>query len=302
MENAEITQVEDLRQSPKWGEYLAWLGWKSVRTTRDINVEILKTLVGGLAKVQRPKVLTEEDLEEIKKICFGYKPLFIKIEPNYFQEVEVLEKNKYKKSFSPLAPPSTMYIDLGCSESALWEKISKSGKYSIRHSKSHTEFFKNPSEEVLQKLYSLFVETSKKQKFTVQSFADLKKKAEVFGDECFAALGFDQNNNLTGGKFFLAHKTAVWYLHAGTTAVGRASNVGDKMMWDSILYFKGLNFKTMDLEGIDDPRFPMFTRHWGGFSFFKEKFGGIVVRFPHSYTYYINPFLKVVSKLRTMPF
>jgi lipid II:glycine glycyltransferase (peptidoglycan interpeptide bridge formation enzyme) len=36
---------------------------------------------------------------------------------------------------------------------------------------------------------------------------------------------------------------------------------------------------------------------WGGFSHFKEKFGGTIVEFPVPYVKYFNPIIKVISKL-----
>ncbi len=300
-DKAIIPQIDDLRQSQKWGEYLAWLGWKSVVTSSGVNLEILSTKIGAMVKIQRPHALSQAELDEINKICLENKALFIKLEPTYYQDTETLVNTGYKKSYSPLSPPSTMYIDLTQKEEDLWGKINKGGRYEIRHSEAETVFYKNPSEEILKSLYKLFLETSQKQKFTIQSFEDLKKKAEVFKDDCFVVLSYDKEKNITGGKFFLGFKDNVWYIHAGTNHFGRKSDAGHKMMWESFLYFKNLGYKILDMDGIDDPRFPVFTKHWGGFSFFKEKFGGIVVRFPHSYVLYIHPFFKFLNRFKELP-
>lgn len=297
----EIPQIEDLRQSPKWAEYLAWLGWKPVVTSGGINIEILSTCIGRMVKIQRPGPLTKSDLDEIYKICTENKALFIKLEPSYYQDTDLLTEDGYVKSYSPLSPPSTMYIDLTLDQGLLWGNITKGGKYTIRHSNSETVFYRNPPEDVLKQLHALFQETAKKQKFSIQSLDDLKKKAEIFGEECYVALSYDSEKNLTGGKFFLAYKENVWYLHAGTNELGRKSDAGHKMMWDSFLYFKNLGYTILDLDGIDDPRFPVFTKRWGGFSFFKEKFGGIVVRFPYSYVKYIHPFFRFMGRIRDLP-
>jgi lipid II:glycine glycyltransferase (peptidoglycan interpeptide bridge formation enzyme) len=317
--------TQDLRQSPKWAQYLNWVGWKSVRTSNGtandslnatsgstpnhtpnstsngINIEIMVTKIGGLVKIQRPPALTADDLKEIDKICQDHKALFIKIEPSPEQDLKILQESGYVYSYSPLAPPSTIFIDLTLSEEELWKKISKTGRYTIRHAEAKTNFIKNPSLDDLQKFYEIALETAKKQKFTLQGFEDLKKKVEIFEEDAVLALGYDKNGTLIGGKFFLICEDSVWYLHAGTNETGRRSFAGHKMMWDSFLYFKSMGFKTMDMDGIDDPRFPNFTKTWGGFSFFKEKFGGDVVRFPYPQIKYVHPFFKFLNTFRTLP-
>ena len=52
----------------------------------------------------------------------------------------------------------------------------------------------------------------------------------------------------------------------------------------------------MDLDGIYDPRFPSFLAKWGGFSHFKEKFGGEVVTYPVAHVKYYNKLLKYLFK------
>jgi lipid II:glycine glycyltransferase (peptidoglycan interpeptide bridge formation enzyme) len=298
----ETLKVEDLRQSPNWATYLEWLGWRSVRTLGGANVEVMPTKIGGLVKVQRPHELKEEELAEIELIALEAKAPFVKVEPMTWQDMAVFEKLGFKPSISPLSPPSTIYMNLSLNEPELWKSISKSGRYSIRHSQAETVFHKNPSKELLAQFYAIAKETARVQKFALQSFEDLQKKVEVFGDESFLALGFDSDKNITGGKFFVSYKDAVWYLHAGTNNLGRSSDSGHKMMWDALLYFKNLGYRVMDMDGIDDPRFSSFTKNWGGFSYFKEKFGGTVVRFPYSQVKVFNPFFKFLGKLRPLPF
>jgi lipid II:glycine glycyltransferase (peptidoglycan interpeptide bridge formation enzyme) len=309
MEDVKNTKVKtitisDIRQSENWAKYLEWLGWRSFRTSGGVNVEVMKTPVGGLIKIQRPKHLNKKDLDEVEKIRRENKAMFVKIEPLLGQNLSVFEKNDYTLSVSPLAPPSTIYIDLTLEEKVLWKNISKSGRYSIRSADKEgvkVHFYPHPKEEVLEQFYSIAKETSRKQGFVIQSLADLKKKAEIFGKEAFVVLSFNKEKQLLGGKFFLGHEKSVWYLHAGTNELGRRSDAGHKMMWESFLYFKKAGYKVMDMDGIDDERFPSFTKNWGGFSYFKEKFGGEIIRFPEPRIKYFSRFLRFLAKRRAMP-
>ncbi len=299
-----ITPVMDIRQSEKWSQYLAWIGWTSQHTAGDVSVEIMKTGIGGLVKVQRPKLLTNEDLFQIEDISKKAKAIFVKVEPGIGQDMDIFKKRGYRNSPSPLAPPSTIYIDFANSWDTLWNNISKSGRYSIRRSEKwgeKVEFYQNPSSEILHKFYEIEKESAKSQKFMIQSYEDLAKKAEVFGNDSFVALGFDAKGNPTGGKFFLGCENCIWYVHAGTTALGRKSDSGHKTMWESMLHFKKLGYKMMDMDGINDSRFPNFTKNWGGFSFFKEKFGGEKIRFPKPQIKYLSVVLKVLSRIQKLP-
>ncbi|KKS16627.1 MAG: hypothetical protein UU77_C0016G0014 [candidate division WWE3 bacterium GW2011_GWC1_41_7] len=264
----------------------------------------MKIKIGGLVKVQHPKPLTSGDLEEIEKIALENNAMFVKIEPHISQDISLLESAGYIISLSPLSPPSTIYINLALDEKNLLKKISKSGRYSIRRAGkegAEVKFYPNPDPEILEKFYELMRRSAKKQGFSVQSFEDLKKKAEVFGEECTVVLGYDSRGELTGGKFFLTYEKAVWYVHAGTTELGRKLDAGHKMMWESLVRFKNLGYTVMDMDGIDDDRFPIFTKKWGGFSYFKEKFGGEVIRFPYPYIKYHSKFLKFLAKYRMLP-
>ncbi len=296
-----IMVKRDLRQSENWAEYLSWLKWNSFRTSSGINVEIMPSCIGGLVKVQHPKNLSKEDLDEIEQISLKNKGVFIKIEPMAGQDTKILEDFGYISGVSPLAPPSTIYIDLSLPEENLWKNISKSGRYSIRHSDAKVVFHRNPSDEMLETFYNLAKETASTQGFSSQSMEDLIKKRNIFKDKSYLIMGYDQNNTLLGGKFFLAVDDAVWYLHAGTNSEGRKSDAGHKMMWEAFLYFKNLGYKVMDLDGIDDPRYPRFTKNWGGFSYFKEKFGGTVIRFPEPHIKYLSPVFKILNKIKRIP-
>jgi lipid II:glycine glycyltransferase (peptidoglycan interpeptide bridge formation enzyme) len=307
MENTKTSKVKtisDIRQSGEWADYLAWMGWKSFRTSGGVNVEIIKTKVGGIVKIQRPKLLNSADLKEIEKICRDNNALFIKIEPSHAQDLKVFKKHDYVPSLSPLAPPSTIYIDLTQDERSLFGSISKSGRYSIRRAEKEgvkVSFHPGPSEEILEQFYSIAKSTSRRQGFAIQSFQDLLKKAEVFKEKSYAVLSYDKEGNILGGKFFLGFGDTVWYLHAGTNDLGRQSDAGHRMMWESFLYFKNEGYVTMDMDGIDDDRYPSFTKNWGGFSFFKEKFGGEVIRFPEPQIKYLSRFLKFMARSRSMP-
>lgn len=295
-----ILELEDLRQSNEWAQFLSWVGWKKTQITNGTQIYLMPFLNGNINKIQRPKILNEIDLKEIEDVCKKNKCLLIKIEPNMSQDIEVLKKMGYKKSLFPLLAPTTICIDLTKSKEELWENISHSGKYSINRAEREgytVEFYRKPNLKILEQLHKVTEETSEKKRFLKVGLQDLQKKVEIFQDNSFVILAKDKSGQIVCANFYLAHKTGIWYLHGGTTNIGRKSKAGYKLVWESFAYFKELGFKVLDLEGKDDKRFPNFTKNWGGFSHFKEKFGGYIVEYPGPMVKPLNPVLKVLQKI-----
>jgi lipid II:glycine glycyltransferase (peptidoglycan interpeptide bridge formation enzyme) len=294
----------DIRQGDKWAKYLEEMGWKSHRTSNGTNIYHIKTFLGSVIKIQRPPLLSNKDLQEIESYCLPLKPLFIKIEPFVGQDVSVLEQAGYTESNEPLIPSSTIYIDLTKSEEELWNNVSHSGKYSIRRAQREgtvTRFYQNPLEERLPEYFNLVKETGKRKRFYVQPMKDLAAKVRIYGKNCHLVTSYNQEGTLLSGKFYLCHDDMVLYSTGGTSEAGLKTKAGYELLWKSILYFKGLGYSVLDLEGKDDPRFPRATRNWGGFSHFKEKFGGTNVEFPYPYIKYFNPILRLFSKFTDLP-
>ena len=108
---------------------------------------------------------------------------------------------------------------------------------------------------------------------------------------------YDKEGKLVGAKYYLGYKENVWYIFGGTSDQGRVkSKAGYELMWQSILYLKNEGYKILDLDGIFDERFPTYLDWWGGFSHFKERFGGQVIQFPVPYVKYLHPLMKLMSK------
>ena len=291
----DILDISDIRQSEKWFEFLKLYGWKKAQVKDDYKLAYLTTLFGTLAKLQRPAVLKPEDLQLIEEAAKSNKALFIKIEPRLNQELEIFNEG-YKVSKGFMAPPSTLYIDLRRKENDIWESFSHSAKYSINRASREGYFvekFENPSKEKLNDFFKIIKETQNRKRFSTISFDKLVKQTEIFAEECFLFFVYDKNKNLMGGKYFLGYKNNVWYMYGATSNIGRKNKAGYKLVWESFLSLKRHDFNFLDFEGVDDDRFS-YTSQWGGFSHFKEKFGGIRVEYPLPRIKY---FSKVLEKL-----
>jgi hypothetical protein len=300
MENAKINQIVDIRQSPQWGKYLAYLGWQP--HALDTSKTIYSRRVGPLtvAKMQRPAQLTIADLTEVDRIAQSHHFAFIKLEPWLSQDNHNLACAQYKFSQSPLCPPSTIVMDLSTSVATLQSGLSHSANYSIHRAHregGRVEFYANPSVEVLAQVYPALKATALKHKFLVPSFADLQTKLDLWGSECHLAVVQNAHGVTQGIKLFLGFNGNVWFMHGGTSAEGRKTKFGYLLLWESMLYLKSHGYNFLDLEGKDDARFPTFTKTWGGFSHFKERFGGSAIEFPYPRIKYYSATLKLLSRL-----
>lgn len=293
----------DLRQSPAWADYLRFLGWEVLTTSNGVNFATMQSKFGNVVKVQRPEKLLAEDLVEIETKALELRAALIKVEPSLGQDLDVLKGHRYIKNKSPLCPSATIFIDLTKSEDGLEGSLSRSCKYSIRRARREgveIKFYRKPFGEVLEGFYKIHKSTGHQKRFYTQSFEDISKKVEVFGDNAILAT-VSSDGEVTGANLYLGFSEGVWYIHGGTTPEGRKNKNGYVLYWESLLYLKSLGLKWLDLEGVDDKRFPNFTKNWGGLSHFKEKFGGSRVEFPDPYVKLLSPWLKTLSKFIELP-
>jgi len=298
MDTSKTNQI-DLRQSQEWAVSLEMYGWKSVRTLDGVNIEIIANPIGSFAKVQKPHNLSLAELEEIERLAKEYKALLVIIEPGAGQDLEVLSQAGFVRSTYFLTPVKTLVLNLTQPENDLWAGLSYSAKYSINRAKredAHVEFYTHPTEDKLKAFFAIYKETGQAKNYATKSWEDLQRRTQVFGDQSHLALVYDKENNLAGGKFYLGHGKNVWYIYGGTAKAARKNKAGYLLLWESLLQLKNLGYEKLDLDGIYDSRFPGFLTAWGGFSHFKEKFGGEAVTFPVARVKYFNPLLKLLFK------
>jgi lipid II:glycine glycyltransferase (peptidoglycan interpeptide bridge formation enzyme) len=294
-------EFENIRQSPPWQEFMKALGWHIFVTPSKVAVFVFKTPFNVLnfGKIQKPKLLSKESLNEIDDVCVENKCSFVKIEPNFGQDVSVFDGTGFDESGNPLSPATTSIIDLCLSKEELWGNLSKSGKYGVnraKREKTRVDFYQEPSNEKIDILYKMHHRTAKRNNFHARNVKDLYKRRDTFKKDCHLSLAFDGDGNICGGKMFQVYKGMVLFTYGGTSDLGRRNRSGFMLMWESLLYLKEKGYKFLDLEGMYDKRFPKHYSGWEGFSEFKEKFGVQVVKFPKPRNKFYSKFWETVDK------
>lgn len=295
-----MNRQQDIRQSDGWGKYLETLGWKIRKTSSGILIDIRPTFLGNFVKIQRPRKITEQDLEEIEKICRKEKCAYIKIELDYDQDESIFDSAGYKKTFSPNAVPSSIFIDLTKSEDDLWASLSRSARYSIKRAIREgykVDNIRNPGLENLRESYDVFVKTAKFKHFYLPPFSQYSDRVRIYGDKSYLSVVRNAGGEIQSSKFCLGHKNMVLFVTGGSTHQARENKSGYLLMWEAIKFFKMEGYEYFDLEGRADERFSSFTKDWKGFTDFKEKFGGICVDFPIPRIKYLSKVYKVMSKI-----
>lgn len=299
-----MSEFQDIRQSDSWAKYLESVGWKTVRTPSGVLMSVKKVLSSGLIKIQKPHLITKQDLIEIEEIAKKERYFLVKLEPFVGQNENILIEGGYSRSNTPLSVPSTMVIDLSKDENQLWDKLSHSAKYSIHRAQREgtvVRYYENPTEETFKNFYEIFAETAKRQKFYKLPYQEAWSRSKSFGRKSYLVMAYDKSGKLSSAKLFLGNGKLVLYSLGGTSEDARKTKIGYEMLWKSILYLKGLGYEVLDLEGVDDKRFPFFTTSWGGFTHFKEKFGGTIVRFPPPYVKFSSKIMSYLNRVSPMP-
>jgi lipid II:glycine glycyltransferase (peptidoglycan interpeptide bridge formation enzyme) len=291
----------DPRQTTDWGLYLKHYGWENHSLKSGIRLSMTKSLFGTLIKVQRHNELSIEDTQEINGLSSKQSIAFIKFEPKFYSDVPILQEFGCVISRQPQSPPRTMLFDLTKDPKEYLDNVSHSGKYALNRAVregAHVKFYKNPDDKVLEDHYKMAKETCKFKKIYIQPFNEFQVRRDIFKNNSFIGIVFDKNENPISSKFYLCSNDCVLYISGGTSKEGRKQKGGYLLMSEPLQYFKLEGYKVLDLEGLDDKRFPHFTKNWGGFSHFKEKFRGEIVDFPAPYIKNIGWIFKVLGRSR----
>ena len=291
-------KFEDLRQSDEWGEYLHQLHWLSEKLkikNSKCKIFIRKIpFFGSVIKIQRPSEVPP--IEDIDRIAKKHRALFVKLEPSF-----ALRASEGLRPFDPdnwpLVPTRTIRIGLTPATDEIFARFSKDARYSIRRAERNGVEVRSLGLEAgnLKVFYDLLKETGKRKRFWVPPEADLQAKAQAFKDKSMLLLAY-HNRKPIAGALILFHDQVAYYHQAASNLCGRKLLAPYLVVWEVIKLSKKRGCHTLDLEGIYDPRYPIYKR-FKKIGIFKKKFGGKEIEYPGSFIRYYNPFVKLIFKV-----
>lgn len=229
------------------------IGWQ---VENKMFIKKLPLLPWSFIKIQRQK--PPIDLAMAKK----YKAMQIKLEPAWGDKTDY-QALGFKPDKAPMLPTKTIWLDLRKSLSQLLKEMHPKTRYNIRKYKQVVRICrgKEISQAGLRKFYEIYKANAKKQKFWGLNFNQLKNLFCCFGEKAWL-LTTNQ-----GGLTILIYDKTAYYSHNASSQAGRDKFVPTLLTWKAIKLAKKLGCKWFDFEGIDDKRWPGFTR-------FKKSFGG----------------------------
>ncbi len=257
----------DLRQSREYGEYLRQKGWvvESGMLIRNIPLTPFSVL-----KYQRWE--KEVDWQTLKRLQKKYRVIYTVLEP----KSEVIKREGYRLSKSPYLPMSTVIVDLRKEKKELKRLVSKDARQWLRK----TEGLRVVVIKDEKKLVEFRDEWKRAKRGYVLSQRDMLRLINSFGDKCWV-LGVMEDYRLVGGMITLVAGKTAYYYFAWTSKRGRQVGAQYRLVWEGMMKAKEKDLSTWDFEGIYDDRWPL--KGWRGFSLFKKKFGGEIIKFPGSW-------------------
>jgi len=291
----------DLRQSKHWGNFIARKGWLSFPLENG-DIAFIKKLgiFGSIIKIQRPSNYpTNNDIQKLLK----FKPLFIKIEPSLDTKGVLPDKFNFMVDTWPLIPTKTRIITLDKDIEEILANSTKDVRQSLKKTKIKVNLYKGTDSQINKRLLSFskgYNLMAKKQKIGGKGSKELIELKDSFGDKFYLFEG-EYNGKTNSGAIVLgAGKDNAFYMFAYTNSIGRKTYGSYKVLFEVIKKLKEDGYKTFDLEGVEDKRFPKETGRWGGFTIFKNKWDGKTVTYSKPYIIYFNKILKAVFIFSTI--
>lgn len=229
-------------------------------------------------------------LIEIKKLLKQEKSIFFRVEP--LDNFSLLERGFVKSR--ALQPTKTIILDLSQSGTELLKEMYPKARYNINLSqRKGIVFKKSSSQEYFNDFWRLLSQTSQRDKFHLHSRGYYQKMLEILGQQNIVNLFLAEfQNRIIAAHLVCCFAQKAIYLHGASDYQFRRLMAPYFLHWQTIYYLKKLGFKSYDLGGIDEQRWPGLTR-------FKKGFGGQEVVYPGGFDLINQPlWYKIYNSVR----
>ncbi len=263
-----------LLQSSKWLKFQESAGHKAhlffieVIDTYFTAFEYSLPLNKKYYYIPRGPVINNEKLQkefekEFKKIL-SKDIIFVRFEPNWIPASA--------RKINDLQPSHTFYTDLLLDEKTLLDGMHQKTRYNIRLAlKKEMSFLYNDPD--IDSFIKLIKETSARDKFVSHPISYYKKMIES-GAAQLATL--KDNEEVLAAGIFAQYGDTMTYLHGASSSNKRELMAPYALHWEMMMFAKGEGLKHYDWHGVDDKKWPGFTR-------FKRGFGGTDIIYPGTF-------------------
>lgn len=283
-----------LLQQGEWGKLKAGFGWESVCVVQgETGAQILfRSLPLGFSLAYIPKGPVGPDWgvlwEEIDRICRQRRAVFLKVEPDAWEEKfsggEALVQAGFRPSGHPLQPSRTIVVNIEGDEEDILAEMKQKTRYNIRLA-GRKEVVVRASDD-LDAFAEMMEITGERDAFGVHTGEYYRRAYDLFHPlgMCELFLAYYQGQPLAGLMAFARGERA-WYFYGASNNQERNRMPTYLIQWEAIRWAKARGCTSYDLWGVPDRDEEVleaqFTSRsdglWGVYRF-KRGFGGKVVR------------------------
>jgi len=304
-------------QTSAWGELKSSFGWQVERVIiprcsneaegRESHLSgtpiyrcgaqiLFRRLPGGFSFAYLPKGPVGEDWEglwpEVDAICRKHRAIFLKVEPDLWENacadekgVSLAHKNRvpppgFRLSRHSIQPPRTLVVDLRGEEADILTRMRQKTRYNIRLALKKGIIVRSFSDVEL--FHRLMQVTGQRDQFEVHSLAYYQRAYELFHPrgECVMLLAEYLGEPL-GALMVFARGQRAWYFYGASLDSHRERMPTYLLQWEAMRWARAQRCVEYDLWGVPDADEATleanFTRRsdglWGVYRF-KRGFGG----------------------------
>ncbi|HSJ88856.1 MAG TPA: peptidoglycan bridge formation glycyltransferase FemA/FemB family protein [Anaerolineales bacterium] len=278
-----------LLQTGEWGELKSAFGWKPVRiVSGEMGVQILfRKLPLGLTIGYIPKANPDLSLwKEIDFCCKQNRAIFLKLEPDAWQDSPIPEAEGFEVKVSPhnIQPPRTIIVDISESEEKILARMKQKTRYNIRLAEKKGIMVR--AWDDLESFHKMMLVTGGRDGFSVHSFEYYQRAYELLHSKQMCEILLAEFESKPLAALFVArYGNRAYYLYGASTDEERNRMPTYLLQWEAMKWAKVRGCEEYDLWGVPDEDEPALEanfekRHdglWGVYRF-KRGFGGEVRR------------------------
>jgi lipid II:glycine glycyltransferase (peptidoglycan interpeptide bridge formation enzyme) len=280
-----------LLQTPAWGELKRSFGWRPLyiadrRESRAGAQVLFREIPLGFSMAYIPKGPVgdpdawEQLWGEIDAACRGQKSVFLKVEPDCWQENGAKPPSGFQRSPQSVQPSRTLVVDLTGTEDHVLGRMKQKTRYNIRLALKKGVVVGMSSD--LEVFYRLMQVTAGRDAFGVHSQEYYRRAYELFhpkgeGEILVAEL----KGTPLAALMVFAHGKRAWYFYGASSNEYRDHMPTYLLQWEAMRWARAHGCAQYDLWGVpdvdEDTLEAEFSKRkgglWGVYRF-KRGFGG----------------------------
>lgn len=291
-------------QSWQWGEFQQKLGrkiwrWAIKKSGKTIFQALIikRQLPLGLSYLYCPrgplfhddcsKEVSELLLDKIKSVSKKEKAIFFRLEP--LEKIDIIPSNL---KVSSVQPNQTAILNLNVPEDEILRKMHSKTRYNIRLAKRKGVI--TQESKSLESFWSLLKQTAQREKFRLHIFSYYKELLDCGFTKLYIA---KYKNKVLAAHLIIFFNRTAFYVHGGSSREFRQVMAPHLLHWHVIKEARNKGYKFYDFWGIDEKKWPGFTK-------FKMSFGGEKVVYPGTFDLPLSKFwynlYKIGKAIRTL--